>query len=60
MKSIVSCALYRQSIPFIEKEESAECDVTTIDRVQRKINLMQGRSIQKSDSSQEEAVFESL
>ena len=61
MKSIVSCTLYRQSIPFIEKErESAECSVTVIARVERKINLIQGRSIQKSDGSREEAVLESV
>ena len=38
----------------------AGCSVTVIARVQRKINLMQGRSIQKSDSSREEAVLESV
>ena len=60
MKSIVSCALYGQSIPFIEKEMRVQNVVTVIARVQRKINLMQGKSIQKSDSNREEAVLESV
>ena len=39
---------------------SAECSVTVIARAWRKINFMQVKSIQKSDSSREEAILESV
>jgi len=42
------------------KGESAECSSTVIARVQRKITLRRGRSIQKSDGSREKAFFESV
>jgi len=62
---IVSCVLCRQSVPFIKykgrrKREGAECSVTVIARVYRKINLTRSRSIQKSDVSKEEVDLESL
>ncbi|XP_078068239.1 alanine--tRNA ligase, mitochondrial [Mustelus asterias] len=43
-----------------EGMESAECSVTVIVRVWRKINLRQATPIQKSDGSREEAVLESV
>ena len=62
VKSIVSCKRYTDQAyhSWSRKGESAECSVIVIARVQRKNNLMRGRSIQKSDGSREEAVFESV
>jgi len=42
------------------KGEGAECSVTVIARVWRKINLIRSRSIQRSDGSREEGILESI
>ena len=41
------CAIQTKHTIHREGKESAECSVTVIARVQRKVNLMWGRSIQK-------------
>ena len=61
MKIIVSCALYTKAYRSQRRKgEAAECNVTVIVRMGRKINVIRDSSIQKSDGSGEEAVLESV
>ena len=59
MNIIVSCTLYTKAYRSQRRKgEGAECNVAVIVRGERKISIIRGSSIQKSDGSGEEAALE--